>query len=291
MTFNTTEAASLKLRESREKQTTLGREFAFTGIGVFSGREAGFTAMPSPENSGIVFKCGDVLIPAKIDFVEEVPNRTKLVRDGKSVQVVEHLLGALYGLGVDNALIEVNSDEIPILDASARDYVNAILDAGIVEQNEYAVELVVDKPIGIEEGNTSVWLMPDNNPRITYFLEHQHPQIRRMSDSMLLNRDNYRDFIGCGRTFITSEEAQILIENHIVGTDDQNLTIVVDENGPNHELRHPLEFVHHKMLDMIGDISLAHGRIKGHLIGIRSGHFMNRKLARLVKEKLPLLSS
>lgn len=282
----TTDTVLLSLCESKFKQTTLGREFTFTGIGVFSGTDVGFTAMPSQENTGIVFKCDDVLIPAQIDFVEEVPNRTKLIKDGKSVQVVEHLLSALYGLGVDNALIKVHSDEIPILDASARDYIKAILDAGIVEQNAYATELVVKNPLGIEEENTSIWLMPDINPRITYFLEHQHPKIGGMSDSMLLNHDNYRDFIGQARTFATHEEAQFLIKNNIVGTDDQNLAIVVDKHGPNHELRHPMEFVHHKMLDMIGDMSLAHGRIRGYLIGIRSGHFMNRKLAKLIKANI-----
>jgi len=283
---NTTDTVSLSLCESKSKQTTLGREFAFTGIGVFSGTEVGFTAIPSPENTGIVFKCDDVLIPAQIEFVEEVPNRTKLKKNGKSVQVVEHLLSALYGLGVDNALIDVNSDEIPILDASARDYINAILDVGIVEQNAYATELVVKKPLGIEEDNTSIWLMPDINPRITYFLEHQHPKIGGMSDSLLLNHDNYRDFIGQARTFVTHEEARILIKNNILGTDDESLAIVVEENGPNHELRSPKEFVYHKMLDMIGDISLAHGNIRGHLIGIRSGHFMNRKMARLIEENI-----
>lgn len=291
MSNNTTDSETLSLCESKSKQTTLGREFAFTGIGIFSGTDVGFTAMPSPENTGIVFKCDDVLIPAQIEFVEDIPNRTKLKKDGKSVQVVEHLLSALYGLGVDNALIEVNSDEIPILDASARDYVNAILDVGIVEQNAYATELVVKKPLGIEEENKSIWLLPDIHPRITYFLEHQHPQIGGMSDSMLLNHDNYRDFIGQARTFATQEEAQILIKNNIVGTDNENLAIVVDENGPNHELRHPNEYVYHKMLDMIGDISLAHGRIRGHLIGIRSGHFMNRKMAKLIKQAVKNASS
>ena len=223
MSFNNIEAPSLSICESCEKQTTLGRDFTFEGIGIFSGKDVSFTAVPSDKNSGIVFAYNDFLIPAKIDFVEDVPNRTKLVKDGKSIQVVEHLLSALYGLGIDNVLIEVNSDELPIMDASAHDYVEAILDAGIVEQNEHAVELVVEKPIGIAEGNTSIWLMPDTNPRITYFLEHEHPQIGGMSDSMRINRNNFRDFIGCARTFVTNEEAKLLIENHIVGTDNQNI--------------------------------------------------------------------
>ena len=88
------------------------------------------------------------------------------------------------------------------------------------------------------------------------------------------------------RTFATHEEAQFLIQNNILATDDESLAIVVDENGPNHKLRNPNEFVYHKMLDMIGDISLAHGRIRGHLIGIRSGHFMNRKMAMLIEENI-----
>ena len=286
MLTNRTVSTSLNIFHTRQKQTTLKREFAFTGVGIFSGKDVSFSAMPSPPDSGIVFKCDDVLIPAKLEFVEEIPNRTRLLRDGKPIQVVEHLLGAFYGLGVDNVLVEANSDELPILDASAHDYVNAILDAGIVEQDECVRELVIEKPVGIEEGNISIWLLPDNNPRITYFLDHQHPQIGTMSDSMLINRQNTKDYIGAARTFATMQEAQMLIENNIVGTDDTKLAIVVDENGPNQKLRHPFEYVHHKMLDMMGDLSLAHRHIRGHLIGIRSGHFMNRKLARLIYENL-----
>lgn len=284
--INSMVTSALKVRETNDKQTTLRREFAFTGIGVFSGRDVGFSAMPAPPDSGIVFKCDDVLIPAKIEFVEEIPNRTRLVSDGKSVQVVEHLLGAFYGLGLDNVIVDINSDELPIMDASACGYVNAILEAGMLKQDKNVLELVVEKPIGLEDGDKSIWLMPDNTPRITYFLEHQHPQIGMMSDSMLINRDNFRNFIGCARTFATYEEAKMLIAKKILGTNDYNLAILVDENGPNQELRHPLEFPHHKMLDMIGDVSLAHTHIRGHMIGIRTGHLMNRKLARLIIENL-----
>ncbi|MFH1514115.1 MAG: UDP-3-O-acyl-N-acetylglucosamine deacetylase [bacterium] len=196
-------------------------------------------------------------------------------------------MSALYGLRIDNVIVDVISDEIPIRDASAVDFINGIKKSGIVEQDEPALELVINRPIGIEEDNKSIWLMPDSTPRISYYLDHEHPQIGMMSDSFQLNENNFSDLIAPARTFATKEEAQYMIKNSIVGTDNENLAIVVDENGPNKPLRHPLEYVHHKMLDMIGDVSLAHNRIIGHFIGIRSGHLMNRKLARAVFDLIP----
>jgi UDP-3-O-acyl N-acetylglucosamine deacetylase len=247
-------------------QNTLGKEFSVAGIGVFSGKNTGFIAKPAEPSTGIIFKVGNELIPVDIDYVKEAPNRTILAKDSISVQVVEHLVSALRGMGVDNALIEVENDEIPIIDASAREYVHQIQLAGI------------------EEDDKSILLLPDSQIRITYFLDHPHPNIRRLSDSMILNADNYGDFIGPARTFATRQEAESLISRGIVGTDDKTLVIIIDDDGFNQELRHPLEFVHHKMLDMIGDISLAYWPIIGHIIGIRSGHFMNRKFARKLRE-------
>lgn len=265
-------------------QNTLGKEFSVAGIGVFSGKNTGFIAKPAEPSTGIIFKVGNELIPVDIDYVKEAPNRTILAKDSISVQVVEHLVSALRGMGVDNALIEVENDEIPIIDASAREYVHQIQLAGVIKQDQPTMEMIINKPVIIEEDDKSILLLPDSQIRITYFLDHPHPNIRRLSDSMILNADNYGDFIGPARTFATRQEAESLISRGIVGTDDKTLVIIIDDDGFNQELRHPLEFVHHKMLDMIGDISLAYWPIIGHIIGIRSGHFMNRKFARKLRE-------
>lgn len=265
-------------------QTTLGSDFSFAGIGVFSGENVAFTVRPSEPGSGMVFRRNDHDIPASIDLVEEVPNRTKLVCDGESVQVVEHLLAALRGMGVDNALIMTDSMELPILDASSKDYVDAIRRVGVIEQDSPKDELIIQKPIYIEEDSLFVGIFPDNESRITYHLDHEHPQIGKQTDSLLLNVENFTEFIGPARTFVTEDEAKILINNKVVGIDDTYVAIMVSDDGFNKPLRHPKEMVHHKMLDMIGDLSLAYWPIRGHIIGIRSGHFANRKLARKIAE-------
>ena len=268
-------------------QTTLGSDFSFTGIGVFSGDSVAFTVRPSEPDSGMVFRRNGHDIPARIDLVEEVPNRTKLVYGGESIQVVEHLLAALHGMGVDNALIEADSMELPILDASAKDYVDAIRRVGVIKQDSPKNELLIHKPIFIEEDSLFIGVFPDSEPRITYHLDHEHPLIGRQTDSMLLNIENFTRFIGQARTFVTAEEAKLLIRKKVVGIDDTYVAILVSDDGFNKPLRHAKEMVHHKMLDMIGDLSLAYWPIRGHIIGIRSGHFANRKLAGKIAEMIP----
>jgi UDP-3-O-acyl N-acetylglucosamine deacetylase len=267
-------------------QTTLGSDFSFSGIGVFSGDNVSFTARPSGPDTGMVFQRNGHDIPARIDLVEEVPNRTKLVSDGESIQVVEHLLAALRGMGVDNALIETDSIELPILDASAKDYVDAIRRVGVIKQDSLKKELLIHKPIFIEEDSLFIGIFPDSEPRITYYLDHEHPQIGRQTDSMPLNVENFSELIGLARTFVTEEEAKLLIRKKVVGIDDTYVAILVSDDGFNKPLRHAKEMVHHKMLDMIGDLSLAYWPIIGHIIGIRSGHFANRKLARKIAEMI-----
>ena len=278
--------SALEIKKSEVPQATLGGEFGFRGIGIFSGRDEGFVAKPAKPDTGIIFLASGFEIPARIEFVEDVANRTRLRKDGKMVQVVEHLVSALRGLGVDNAIIEPDSDELPILDASAKDYVAAILKCGIIEQKKMKTVLVVNEPVFVIEDGMLIALLPDNLSRISYFLDHVHPQIGKMASSLEITLENYRDYIGPARTFATREEAEYMIKNKIVGTDDENLAIVIDLNGPNKELRNPYEYVHHKMLDMIGDLSLAYWPIRGHILGVKSGHGMNRKLARKIAEIL-----
>lgn len=278
--------STLEIQNSTIPQATLGDEFQLRGIGIFSGRNVGFVAKPADPDTGIIFKLGKILIPARIEYVEDVPNRTRLRKDGVMIQVVEHLVSALRGLGVDNAIIEPDSDELPILDASAKDYVELILKCGLVKQSEIKTILVVNEPVYEIENGMLLALLPDSSSRVTYFLDHLHPQIGKMADSLELTAENYRDFIGPARTFATREEAEYMIKNKIVGTDDENLAIVIGTDGPNAQLRHPLEYVHHKMLDMIGDLSLASWPIRGHILGVKSGHGMNRKLARKIAELL-----
>lgn len=281
--MNDTKNRYTQILETSTPQRTLRADFRITGTGIFCGKETGFTAKPSEPDTGIVFHVGDEKIPANIDYVEEAMNRTVLKKGEHEVHVVEHLVSALKGMGVDNALIEVDTDEIPIIDASSLKYVRAILETGVIEQDAIRKELVILKPIYVETDDAFLAILPDCTARISYYLDHPHPRIGQVSDSLILSVDTYRDFIGPARTFATKEEAEYLIRNNVVGTDDESLAIVVDDNGPNHELRNEKEYVHHKMLDMIGDLSLAFWPIRGHLTGTKSGHVMNRQLARRLK--------
>ena len=279
MSAKTRKYAPVEIKKTRKPQKTLRDKFTFEGIGIFSGHIVRFEAKPASRDTGIVFKRAETLIPADIKYIEDCPNRTKLIKNGVSIQVVEHLLAAFRGLEVDNAIVDAFDDELPILDASARDYTRKILETGFIEQDARKFELVINDPIWDVDNDALIAVLPSDKPRITYFLDHQHIKIGRMADSFPLNPDTFKNFIGPARTFATREEASYMIENKLVGTDDESLAIIVDPDGPSQMLRHPLEFVHHKMLDMIGDLSLSGPLIRGHILGIRSGHTMNRRLA------------
>ena len=268
-------------------QKTLGSKINLSGIGLHSGNIVDLVIKPAPENFGIKFCRIDInkndYIAANYQNVVDPVLCTKIKnQNGVSVSTVEHLMAAFFGEGIDNALVEVNSSEIPILDGSANDFVEAIRTAGIKEQNSKREFIKVLKKVEIIDGDKNISIEPLNNDLIVDFeIVYKNPLIRTRRKVFNLSKDNLNE-IYSSRTFCLYEDIDYIknkglakggsLENAIVVKDDQ----ILNEDG----LRNRHEFVYHKILDCLGDLMLSGKRIFGHIKTSQGGHALTNKLLR-----------
>jgi UDP-3-O-[3-hydroxymyristoyl] N-acetylglucosamine deacetylase len=193
---------------------------------------------------------------------------------------VEHLMSALCGMGVDNAVVEVDAPEIPIMDGSARPFVDLLKDAGTKVQGKCKKMLVVKKKISVSEGESTAMLLPSPEFKITYKIEFNHPAIGVQSHHLTLSDDSYQEEICSARTFGFLKDVEYLQAKGLaLGGSLKNAVVLDDQRIINKEgLRFPFEFVKHKILDAIGDLSLLGIPIIGHFIAFKSGHRLNNLL-------------
>ncbi len=276
----------------KPKQRTPASPARVEGRGLFSGAAVTATVRPASADTGVVFRRTDLPgapeIPARIDFVTPRPRRTALETEGASVEMVEHCLSALAGLHIDNAYIDVDGPEIPAGDGSASLFIDAIDNAGITELDVLVQPLVVTEPITVREGDATLAALPCEgaNPEMVYVMDYgERSFLGRQSHTYTLNADEYRREIAPARTFSTHAEAKAAWERglfrHLTAKD----MLVIGEAGPiENELRFPDEPVRHKMLDLVGDLSLVGQPIHARIVAIRSGHALNHQLARELVE-------
>ena len=270
----------------KTNQNTLADQIEFQGIGLHSGLKVKLIVKPSKPNTGIVFKRVDIknkdnIIKANFKNVEDPILCTKIKNgSGASVSTVEHLMAAFYGEGIDNALIEIDSSEVPIMDGSALDFVDAIRSVGIEEQNQPRKFIKVLKKVELKEGEKFISIEPLNNDLIIDFeLIYKNPLIRTRRKEFKLSNDDLSS-IYSSRTFCLYEDIDNIkrmglakggsLDNAIVVQGDK----ILNENG----LRNRHEFVYHKILDCLGDIMLSGNRIFGHIITSQGGHALTNKL-------------
>lgn len=301
------------------KQKTLQNSFTLQGIGLHTGLDIEVTFNPAPVDHGVKIKRVDLedqpIIDALAENVVNTQRGTVVGKQNVTVSTIEHGLSALYALGIDNCLIEVNSSEFPILDGSAIEYVNCIREAGIKEQDKDKDYYVVRKKIEVSDPETGskLTLLPDNDFCINSFIEFDSFFIPNQSASM----DSETDFeteIAPARTFVFVREIQQLRQAGLIKGGNLDNAIVIYErqlpqeeldeiadalNVPrqdasemgylNHrELAFPNEPARHKLLDIIGDMALVGKPIKGRLIANRPGHKINNQLARLIRKDIKL---
>ena len=270
----------------KTNQNTLADQIEFKGIGLHSGIKVKLIVKPSKPNTGIVFKRVDIknkdnIIKADFKNVEDPILCTKIKNgSGASVSTVEHLMAAFYGEGIDNALVEIDSSEVPIMDGSALDFVDAIRSVGIEEQNQPRKFIKVLKKVELNEGEKFISIEPLNNDLIIDFeLIYKNPLIRTRRKEFKLSNDDLSS-IYSSRTFCLYEDIDNIkrmglakggsLENAIVVQGDK----ILNEDG----LRNRHEFVYHKILDCLGDIMLSGNRIFGHIITSQGGHALTNKL-------------
>lgn len=274
------------------RQRTISRSVNCSGVGVHSGRNVTLKIRPAPVNHGIKFIRTDLQdspgIAARFNRVVDTSLATVIGVDGFIVSTIEHLMACFAGLSIDNALVEVDGHEMPIMDGSAAPFARLMLDAGIVEQDALRCVLVIKKPICLESDGKSVSILPFPSYKITCSIEFDHPLIQRQTFSAEITEDIFADEISSARTFGFFHEVEQLKRFGLAKGGSLDNAIVMDKNGVLNPggLRFQDEFVRHKLLDCIGDFSLLGLPLMGHVVTHKSGHaFHHAFLEKIFSEK------
>jgi UDP-3-O-[3-hydroxymyristoyl] N-acetylglucosamine deacetylase/3-hydroxyacyl-[acyl-carrier-protein] dehydratase len=302
------------------KQQTILKEVSLNGVGLHTGTAVALTFKPAPENSGYAFKRIDLegmpVLKADANYVTNTQRGTMLEKNGVTIQTCEHVLAALVGLGIDNILIELNASEPPIMDGSSKFFVEALEKAGIESQKAFREEYVVTDVISYtdEESGSEILDMPAKEYQVTTMVDFG-TKVLGTQNATLNTISNFKNDISDSRTFSFLHEIEMLLEHGLIkGGDLNNAIVYVDKalssdtmeklkvafkkdsiavkpNGilDNLTLHHPNEAARHKLLDVIGDLSLVGTRIRGKVIANKPGHYVNtqfaKKLSKIIKNE------
>ena len=270
-------------------QKTINRDIIFKGVGLHSGANVTMTVKPAKPNSGILFKRIDlkennIIVPNIFNVSSAIFCTTISNEDGASVSTIEHLMGALYGLGIDNALVEINNQEVPILDGSAKLFVEEISKVGIKNSDAPIKIVKIKKKIEFIDGNKTISLEPSKiSLDIDFELKYENEVIGTQRNLVKVFESDLNDIYN-SRTFCLYEDIEKLKEMGLAkgGTLDNAIVIknnkVLNENG----LRNEKEFVNHKILDCMGDLYLAGYKIIGKIVCSQGGHKLTNQLLRKV---------
>ena len=270
---------------SAQKQQTLAASAALTGTSLHTGAQVTLTMTPAPVNTGIKFRRVDLpdkpFIDAHVSKVQTVERATTLAEGSVKVHTVEHVISALVGMGVDNAIIEMDANEPPIGDGSARPFVDCIKKAGIVEQEANRRVFEIREPIHLEtKGGSILTIVPDKGFRVSCTQVGPNGRMTQYF-STEITPETYEKEIAHARTFVFYEDVQPLLEKGLIkGGSLENAVVVKGDSVMSKEaMRYPEEFARHKILDIIGDLMLSGKRIMGHVIAVKPGHGPNTQMA------------
>ncbi|WP_033958564.1 bifunctional UDP-3-O-[3-hydroxymyristoyl] N-acetylglucosamine deacetylase/3-hydroxyacyl-ACP dehydratase [Psychroserpens jangbogonensis] len=297
------------------KQRTIEKEISLTGVGLHTGKDVMLTFCPAPTNNGFSFKRVDLegspVIEADANYVTNTQRGTRLEKNGVTIQTSEHVLAALVGLDIDNAIIELNASEPPIMDGSSKFFVEALEKAGITEQDDFREEYVVSDVISYsdEETGSEIIVMPSKEYKVTTMVDFG-TKVLGTQNATLNHISDFKKDISDSRTFSFLHEIETLLESGLIkGGDLNNAIVYVDKelspdtmeklkvafkkdsisikpNGilDNLTLHHPNEAARHKLLDVVGDLALIGTRIKGKVIANKPGHFINTQFAKKISK-------
>ncbi|MEM6514678.1 MAG: bifunctional UDP-3-O-[3-hydroxymyristoyl] N-acetylglucosamine deacetylase/3-hydroxyacyl-ACP dehydratase [Bacteroidota bacterium] len=302
------------------KQKTISKEVSLKGVGLHTGKEVNLKFCPADANNGFKFKRidleGSPLIEADANYVTSTQRGTCLEKNGVTIQTCEHVLAALVGMDVDNAIIELDASEPPIMDGSAKFFIEALEDAGVVEQSEFREEYVVSEVISYldEVSGSEMIVMPSKNYQVTTMVDFG-TKVLGTQNATMNHISEFKSEISASRTFSFLHELEMLLEHGLIkGGDLNNAIVYVDKelspetteklkvafkkdslsikpNGilDNLTLHYPNEAARHKLLDVVGDLALVGTRIKGKVIANKPGHQINtlfaKKLSKIIKNE------
>ncbi|MFA5794932.1 MAG: UDP-3-O-acyl-N-acetylglucosamine deacetylase [Candidatus Brocadiia bacterium] len=272
------------------QQKTIVSPVSYEGLALFSGVKTKIILRPAGVNTGIVFiriDDGDKRINVSSDVITTNYRRTGLAQNGVSVETTEHLLSAIYGLGIDNLEIAINGSEVPHTDGSAKDFVDLISSVGIKEQDLPKKTIKLKFPVTYAEGDISLIALPDDGLTIDYTLQYDSPLIGTQHKTIKLDESTYKNELASARTFCLASEVEHFQKQGLgKGANYNNILVVDKDKVVQNKLRFPDEFVRHKMLDLLGDLALLGAPLEAKIIAIKSGHDQNVKFVRKIKESL-----
>jgi len=265
-------------------QSTIKKTVHCSGVGLHSGKQIKLSLSPAGANTGIRFIRSDIegqnLVPAFMNRVTDTTMATTISEGNVSVATTEHLLAAVNGLSIDNIIIEVDGPEVPIMDGSSVPFVELLRDAGIRQQKSYRRLVKITREISFREGDKYISIYPYDGFKVTAEINFQHDTIKRQVYSVAVSPKKFVDEISKARTFGFLEDVKKLQDNGLALGASLDNAVGIDENGVlNKEgLRYENEFVRHKIVDIIGDMTLLGCPVLGHIVAYKSGHGQHLKL-------------
>ncbi|MCC7519238.1 MAG: bifunctional UDP-3-O-[3-hydroxymyristoyl] N-acetylglucosamine deacetylase/3-hydroxyacyl-ACP dehydratase [Verrucomicrobiae bacterium] len=278
-----------------EHQKSVKKPASVEGVGLHTGAPARLTFLPAPANSGLRFTRADLpgspALPALVSLVQDTQRGTTLGQDGVSVHTVEHVLAALAGRGIDNCLIELTGPEPPILDGSARDFAVALKDAGTENLNAKPNTFAPEAPVYYAKDGTTLVILPSDRLRISCSIHFPGQKLESQHYTLDITDETFETELAPARTFCFYEEVKPLMDAGLIKGGSLECAVVIkdDEILSKEALRFRDEFVRHKMLDILGDVTLLGRPLAGHIVAVRPGHAANvaltQKLFNIVNKK------
>jgi len=276
-----------------DKQKTIKKEINIEGTGLHTGNRVRIAFKPAEANTGITFVRTDLerhpVLKADVSNIMEVsrnPRRTSIGTDSVQIHTVEHFMAALFGLGIDNMLIEINGNEVPALDGSGYAFMEMFKKVGLKQQDGKRDYFAIKEPIWVEDKDAAIAVLPHPAFRISYTLDYDHPLLKTQYLSLEVTADTFEKEIASYRTFVLEEEVEELKKLGLGKGASFDNTLVVTEKGiVENILRREDEFVRHKILDLIGDLYLLGASIRGYVIAVKSGHSLNIRLLQKIYEQ------
>lgn len=274
------------------KRKTLNKEVQYNGIGLHKGEEIKMKLIPA-QNGGIIFKRVDLEEGKNVIFMDlentfELTRGTNLKNEfGAAIYTIEHFLSALYIAGITDLTVELDGNELPIGDGSARVFLEIIESVGVKELEEDIEEIVIKEPINLTVGDKHIVALPFDGYKVTYTIKFDHTFLKSQMLEVALDMESYKNEIANARTFGFDYEVDYLKKNNLAlgGTLDNAIVIKKDGVLNPDGLRYEDEFVRHKILDLIGDFKVLNRPIKGHIIAIKAGHALDIEFAKLLKKQ------
>ena len=273
------------------KQRTILREVSLSGNALHTGEQVTLTMKPAPAGQGIVFKRVDIAgqpeVKPRVDLVTDLVRATTIQSGHAKISTIEHVLSALHGCGIDNVMIEMNASEPPIMDGSAKPFVNLILESEPVEQDAERQIFVLDQPVSVTRGTSSIIALPADALKISCTSADDRG-IHTQHLSLTIDPDTYITQVAAARTFTVYEDIEELIKLGKIkgGSLDNAIVIKGDKIISKDPLRFKDEFVRHKILDIIGDLMLLGVPLQAHIIATRPGHAINAELTKALYARM-----